>query len=366
MEVRCRPWAEVGPAAAASWASLRAMDPALRSPYFSWEFVDAVAALSGNVEVGVLRHAARTVGYFPFQRDAGRLGRPVGAPMSDYHGLISEPGLAFDPVELLEACGLDRFEFDHLIVEQAPFAPFRRARGSSPYLDLSRGFEAWMQERRRAGRSRFERLKEQRRALARAHGPLRFDFDVRDSGVLDRLLALKSAQYRRTLGAERDLFAIPLMAGLVKRLFSTRVSGLCGILSGLFAGERLVAAHFGLRSGEVLHWWFPSHDPAFSKYSPGTLLLLDLALAASQAGVCVVDFGKGDEPYKLRWATGAFEVAEGWVDVKEARVLRTYLDQELQDARLRRSVVALQREIARLDRIEAERGAAPLDLPSKP
>lgn len=317
--MRCLPWAEAGPASAATWAALRAANPALGSPYFSWEFIDVVARRRGNVEVGVISKGTRTVGYFPFQRCAPRHGAPVGTPMSDYHGVVAEPGLLFDPLELLSACRLDRFEFDHLVVEQSSWAPYHDRRGRSPYLDLSAGFGAWQQDRLRAGRSRFERLKELRRALARAHGSLRFEFDAREEALFDQLLALKSAQYRRTLGEERDLFADPVMAGIVRDLFHTRLPRLSGILSVLWAGERLVAAHFGMRSGALLHWWFPSYDKELSKYSPGALLLLELAEAAASAGITVLDFGKGEEPYKLRWATAAFEVAEGCVDVPEAK-----------------------------------------------
>lgn len=322
VEIRCLPWAEAGPEAASAWAALRASNPALRSPYFAWEFVDTVASVQGRVEVALLTEAARPVGYFPFQRVSARRARPVGSPMNDYQGLIAGSGLVFDPLRLLQSCDLDRFEFDHLVVEQASWAPYHRARARSPYLDLESGFETWTQDRLRAGHSRFQRLKKLRRALAQTQGPLRFELDVRDERVLDQLLALKSDQYCRTLGPERDLFANPSMAAIVREILRLRSPALCGVLSALWAGEGLAAAHFGMRSGPVLHWWFPAFAPALSKYSPGALLLLDVTEAAPGAGIALIDFGKGDEPYKLRFATGAFEVAEGWVDVNEEEIVR--------------------------------------------
>jgi CelD/BcsL family acetyltransferase involved in cellulose biosynthesis len=322
VEIRCLPWAEAGPGAATTWATLRASNPSLRSPYFAWEFVDRVAAVQGNVEVAVLTQAARPVGYFPFQRVSARQAQPVGSPLNDYQGLVAGPGLAFDPRRLLETCDLDRFEFDHLVVEQASWAPYHHVHARSPYLDLSAGLETWLQERQRAGHSGFQRLKKVRRGFARSHGRLRFELDVREERVLDQLLALKSAQYRQTLGPERDLFANPSMAAIVREIFRLRSPSLCGTLSALWVGEELAAAHFGMRSGGVLHWWFPAFAPALSKYSPGALLLMDVTEAAAGAGIVLIDFGKGDEPYKLRWATGAFEVAQGWVDVKEEEITR--------------------------------------------
>jgi CelD/BcsL family acetyltransferase involved in cellulose biosynthesis len=355
VQIRCLPWAEAGPAAAETWTALRASNPVLRSPFFSWEFTRAVAARQPHVELAVVEDARGVAGYLPFQRVGPRRAEPVGTPLNDYQGLIARPGLAFDPLRLLDACALERFDYDHVVAEQPAWAPYHRQRAFSPFLDLSAGFEAWARDRRRVGRSRFERLKELRRALGRAAGPLRFEYDVRDERVLEALLSLKSDQYRRTLGAERDLFANPVMAGIVRDIFAARSPELAGVLSALWAGDRLVAAHFGMRSGPVLHWWFPAFSTELARYSPGALLLLHLAEGSAAEGVSLVDFGKGDESYKLRWANGRFEVAEGYVDRGEARAVRAYLDQELADARLRRSVIALQRELARLDAMETPR-----------
>jgi CelD/BcsL family acetyltransferase involved in cellulose biosynthesis len=314
MEIRCRPWSEAGEALRPAWSTLRAANPALRSPYFAWEFVDAVARHVPGVELAIFLEGTQVVALLPFQRLAAREAAPVGTPLNDYQGVIAAVGFAFEPVAWLDACGLDRFVFDHLVVDQPGWHPYVRTRRQSPCLDLAAGFDAWLRGRRRLGRSRFERLEELRRALARRHGPLRFVFDVDDEAVLDAVLALKSHQYRRTLGAERDLFARPEMTAIVRDIFHARAPGFAGALSALWSGDTLVAAHFGMGSGDVLHWWFPTYAVSVARYSPGALLLLDIARGAAAAGIRLIDFGKGSEPYKLRWATGAFEVAEGAVE----------------------------------------------------
>ena len=319
MEIRCLPWGDIEDKTRGIWTRLRASNPALRSPYFAWEFADSVAKFQDNVQVAVLSREDRVLGYLPFQRTHPRRAVPVGSPMNDYQGLVAAPDLEFDPPAVLQACGLDRFDYDHVVVEQQSWAPYHRARVPSPCLDLSRGFDAWMESRRRDGRSGFRRLKELRRALARAAGAVRFELDVRDLRALDRVFALKSAQYRRTLGMQRDLFASPAMAGTLRDLFERRTGDATGTLSVLWAGDRLVAAHFGLRSDTVLHWWFPCYDGELARYSPGALLLLELAESMPKSGIRLLDFGKGTERYKLRWATGSFEVAEGHVDADTLR-----------------------------------------------
>ena len=63
-----------------------------------------------------------------------------------------------------------------------------------------------------------------------------------------------------------------------------------------------------MRSGGVLHVWFPTYDPALAKYSPGLVLWLELARAAADLGLWQFDLGKGQERYKtsLQSAAGAW------------------------------------------------------------
>jgi CelD/BcsL family acetyltransferase involved in cellulose biosynthesis len=346
-----------------TWDALRDGNPALASPYFSWEFTDAVARARGDVEVAVLADGGRAVGFLPFQRTSPRTALPVGSPLNDFQGVIGAPSLDFDPVEALAACGVERFEYDHVVADQSPFTPFHDALLRSPRIDLSAGLEPWRAARRAAGHGNFERVRTASRALARRHGALRFELDVRDPRVLDQLLALKSAQYRRTLGEAQDLFANATMATIVRDLFGTRTDRLSGLLSALWAGDTLVAAHFGMRARGLVHWWFPAYDPAFGRFSAGATLLLSLVEAAPAAGITVVDLGKGDEPYKLRFANDATLVGEGVVDGREAALVQAYLGQELEDARLRRTIFALQREKSRLEAAMPEPPAAEPSAP---
>jgi len=49
-----------------------------------------------------------------------------------------------------------------------------------------------------------------------------------------------------------------------------------------------------------------AHDPAFARHSPGTLLThWMLGRLHEQEGVCDVDFGRGDDPYKRLWLASA-------------------------------------------------------------
>ena len=63
------------------------MDPALVSPYFCPEFTQAVGDVREDAFVGIVEDAGEFVGFFPFQRRALGVGKPIAGPLSDYQGL---------------------------------------------------------------------------------------------------------------------------------------------------------------------------------------------------------------------------------------------------------------------------------------
>jgi CelD/BcsL family acetyltransferase involved in cellulose biosynthesis len=135
------------------------------------------------------------------------------------------------------------------------------------------------------------------------------------------VIELKRAQYAATSG--RDYFRQPDRIDLMHRLLHTRDRAFGGILSTLHIGDHLVAAHFGIRSDHVLHWWFPVYDPAYAQLSPGWVLLRELVAATPEFGIHRIDLGRGDDEYKRRAKTGEILVSQGVVTRSTARnVLR--------------------------------------------
>jgi CelD/BcsL family acetyltransferase involved in cellulose biosynthesis len=124
-----------------------------------------------------------------------------------------------------------------------------------------------------------------------------------------QLLAWKQEQYRRT-GAF-DPMRFPWTLELLRNIWKESSESFRGVFSTLYSGDRLIGAHFGMRSGSTLHYWFPAYNPEFQSYSPGNLLLLEIARAGSEAGVTKIDLGKGSEEYKLSFGSAQTLVAEG-------------------------------------------------------
>jgi CelD/BcsL family acetyltransferase involved in cellulose biosynthesis len=300
MRVTVKPAAALTPAEAARWSEIQAADSALASPYFSPVFTVTFGSVRPGLEVAVIDHDGEITGFFPFERGRWGLGRPVAFGYSDHHGPVIEAGRAWDAGSLLSGCGLRLWHFDHLPAGLAAFAPFHERRDRSPIIDVATGPPPARELRE---------VRRKARKLAREHGPLRFERHAGDPAVLSRLLAWKRAQYART--GVPDVLAPAWIRRALAAVLEVQQPSFAGVLSTLSAGDRLVAAHLGLRSQTVWHWWFPAYDPAFARYSPGLVLLLELVDAARAQGIRTIDLGKGDERYKSTLMTGSVPLAAG-------------------------------------------------------
>lgn len=293
------------------WLEIQQGAGEYESPYFSPEFARAVVAVRTDVEVAILEHDGQTVGFFPFQRGQLNIGKPIGGKLSDYHGPLLGANVKLDPLELLRACRLAAWDFDHLVGPTDAFKPYVAIRDRSPQLDLSAGYEAYVRGRREAGSDTIVRTGQKCRKMAREIGSLAFEYDADDAEAYDLMLAWKSAQYARTGLA--DLFSFPWTRALLERLRQHRGREFSAPLSVLRAGSQVAAVALSLRSKRVLHVWFPAYNPDLASYSPGLTILLRLAEAAPELGIRMIDLGRGDERYKWSLATTSVEVCEGSV-----------------------------------------------------
>jgi CelD/BcsL family acetyltransferase involved in cellulose biosynthesis len=151
------------------------------------------------------------------------------------------------------------------------------------------------------------------RRMERELGPIRFEPNSRDHAVFEGSIRSKSAQCLSKWKARADPFAVGWVRDCLERVFAAQERDFSGVLSALYAGDSLVATHFGMQSGSVCHYWFPSYAPAFAVYSPGLALLHSLARAGSTLGIDFIDLGRGDQPYKSRFMTTAVSLMEGFV-----------------------------------------------------
>ncbi|MCT7356197.1 GNAT family N-acetyltransferase [Streptomyces sp. 15-116A] len=291
------------------WRELRAAADVPRNPFMEPEFTTAVGRVRPQARVAVLYDGLEPAGFLPFERGALGQGLAIGLGVSDCQGAILRPGLAWDTAELLRACSVSSFAFDNLEADQRLFVPYAAEEHATFVIDVEKGYETYESVLRTQSPKFLKTTLAKERRLGRQVGPVRFVFDERDPAALRTLMEWKSAQYRRT--GRRDRFAQEWITRLVGRLAETRAPQCTGTLSVLYADDRPVAAHFGLRSSSVLACWFPAYDPDVAKYSPGLVLHLRMAEAAAAEGIGLLDMGRGPAEYKDSLKTGELAVYEG-------------------------------------------------------
>ena len=305
-----------------AWSDLQRTDSRIDNPFFRPEFTQLVARVCDNVEVAVLKENGKLVGFFPFQRERGAVGHPVGWRLSDMNGCIVDHGIKWSVEEVLKSAGLLTWHFDHLLASQKQFQSYHAFVEDSPYIDLSAGYEAYQNERRRSGSSTISQAMRKSRKIEKELGPLHFERHTTEPQVLEALVEWK----RHHIARRRylDIFKFQWVIELLQKIARSKLNGFSGILSGLYAGDRLIAVHLGIRSYHVISSLIPTFDPAFSKYSPGIILHLELAKKAAESGVKRIDLGRGYNQMKASLMSGAIPVAIGSVELRPInRVLRT-------------------------------------------
>lgn len=314
MDINHFPASQLSAAQVMRWRELQQQHPSLHSPYFCVEFTQLVASVRDDVYVAVIEDENHIVGFFPFQRTYWGVGKPVGGMLADLNGIIGESTLRLDPRHLLQACGLVRWEFTHLLADQETFSEHHCKRDISHSIDLTDGFERYLEQLDQRGSKLSKDVAAKYRRMERRLGPVRFQPHVADSDVLDTLLSWKSQQYRRSDLV--DIFSFDWTVELLRRIHQTQTAEFSGMLSALFVNDEPAALHLGMRSRSVWNWWFPRHDHRYHRFSPGICLRMEVARCAPDYGVRRIDLGKGDEStYKPRLANGGIGVAEGHIEV---------------------------------------------------
>ena len=297
----------------ACWCRMQQSNKQLDSPFFRPEYVQAVAKVRDDVNVTVVSDASGPRAFFPFQVDSHGHAQSVGGKICEFQGVICNNDTEFSVVDIIRKSGIAVWRFDHLLANQQFFKRFFTRESHSPFMDLTKGFDEFLQ-RGIAKTGTYQSTRRKQRKLIREVGPLRFEFHTLQSNVIDHLIEWKTAQYLRT--ETLNFFAYPWIVDLLRTLQHTNTEHFAGVVSALFCNDKLIAVHHGIRSRDVLHIWFPAYNREFEKYSPGLILLLELAKGAAVRGIARIDFGKGDERYKASLKSGETPVCVGSVDTR--------------------------------------------------
>jgi len=301
-----------------AWRRLTMESPDLQSPFFQPEYVQAIGEHRSDVEVAVLEEGGQPVGFFSYQRFGRYSAMPVGGKLTDFQGVVGRLPGDMSAVSMLRQCNLKSCTFDHLHGNQIPFNAGTMDACDSPYLDLSQGWESYVNNREQSGSRIIRETERKRRKLRRELGEVRFVPVCNDDDeVFWTLLDWKSKQRTRT--GTFDVLKLPWVVNVLQSIRRLPGPNLTGQLSALYAGDALLAAHFGMGTPTMRHFWFAAYNSDFASYSAGAILFLDLARFAAEQNIRRFDLGKGTDRFKRRVASDSQIVFDGGVDTSPVR-----------------------------------------------
>lgn len=281
------------------WTDLRAKNPALYSPYFHPDYARIVAALRDDVRIVIGSIDGRPEAFLPVQGTS--FARPVGAPMTDYHGVVCAPETDIDLQAMLSAGGIGAYHYDAMT--QTRGVSVQDAIACS-VIDLSDGPEAWREGQSGSYRRHLKSLRRRIRNSAAEYGEVRANLKSSDADVYDRLIEWKRAQYART--GKYDVLSAEWTRGLLETLMARRQENLRADMHSLYFGDRLAAIDLGLTDGSTYHSWITAYDPDLRNVSPGMQLLEQIISGAQECGYRALDLGPGLDGYKRHYADDIF------------------------------------------------------------
>jgi len=170
-----------------AWSALRASNMATYSPYFHLDYTLLLSELRDDVFIACVYENDLPIAFLPYQGQ--RFARPVGAPMTDYHGFICKEGASFDTVEILKAASIGAYHFSASI--NAQMSPHFQSEDDGVVMNITEGAMAWREARNGSYR---RHLKSNRRRIREANediGEPRFVWNSQDQTKFDQLIAWK-------------------------------------------------------------------------------------------------------------------------------------------------------------------------------
>jgi CelD/BcsL family acetyltransferase involved in cellulose biosynthesis len=278
------------------------------SPNLRPEVIRTIGQFNSRVFVGFEENNDGASLFFPFERPT-RLASFAGpVPMCDYQAFIAPISYPIVVSDLMRRWKLGTWTFENLI------APAKVVSQTTTLVStvsrravMCEGYAGYLEDMADMGKS-MRKQKTDLRLLNRDHGQVRFVSNCMDDAVLSAIFDWKAQRFNAGKST-------PWVESVVKALYGTRTADFSGILSAFYAGDRLVAAHFGIRSDRTLYYWFPAFNPEFGKYTPGGLLIYFLLQNLNAIRCDVLDFGPGGEKYKEYFSNSTIPVHRGFVEL---------------------------------------------------
>ena len=294
----------------AAWAQMREDNPALLSPYFHPDYTRLIATMRDDVRIICAYRGREPLAFLPIQGE--RFARPVGAPMSDYHGIISRGGVDYET--LLAGLPIGALHFNSAVDHSGLAQGHILSGADSAAIDLKDGGQAWRETRDGSYRRHLKSTRRRIRKAEEEFGPRRFVYKSRDIDVFRQLIKWKTDKFAET--GKYNVLSADWTMGLIRGLWERPTEdGLRNDMQVLYFGDRLAAIDLGLTDGKTFHSWIVAYDGELHSYAPGIQLLEGLIESSAELGYNRIDLGPGLDGYKRQYATDGQRVTAGYVPV---------------------------------------------------
>ncbi|NQE62839.1 hypothetical protein E1H18_3095 [Caulobacter sp. RHG1] len=294
----------------ALWRALASAEQGFGNPLLGPDFALAVGRVREDARVAVARRGGQTLGFLAYHHRPGRLARPIGSPLSDYHALVGRPDADLRIEDVLRAAGVSLFRYTGLIDPHGVFPAASRTDRTAYVIDLSQtDAQAHLEAVRAASPKKIKNYRRLDNKLGREVGEVRLVAGDASREAFNQLIDWKREQLIRTGG--HDFLRADWTRELMADLFAQRDGDFRGLMINLYAGDQLVGGHFGVRQGDTYHPWLASMNPEHAAWSPGQIFFLRAIAAMPELGLARYDLGPSHDHYKRSYAFSATLVGEG-------------------------------------------------------
>ena len=310
-----------------AWTAIRSENPELQSPYFHPDYTKLLSELRPDVRVACqYDETGKPIAFLPIQ--GKRFARPVGAPMSDYHAIITgREDVTYD--SLLSLSGIGAYHFSCATDVNRLRLPQILARNETAAIEIETTTEDWRAARDGSYRRHLKSNRRRTRKAEEAIGQKRVELFSRDIDVYAALLNWKRKKFAQT--GKYDVLSAEWTQSLIRRLWERgpKADLRCD-MHALYFGDRLAAIDLGLSDGTTFHSWMVAYDDELSEYAPGIQLLEGLIDATPETGYRCIDMGEGLDGYKRHYSSASRPVVSGFVPLSGAagRLSRIYATAE--------------------------------------
>jgi CelD/BcsL family acetyltransferase involved in cellulose biosynthesis len=298
----------------AQWRALQALTPEFMTPLFGPDFATLVAKHRIDAKVAIGFDGDQAIAFFAFHPAHAGYARAIGAPFSDYQGIVSDPNAKISGVEFLNQAGITSILCTSLSDPHGIFDTHQMEAVETYRIDCFDDGPAQMESLRVANPKWAKNLRRLGNKMERELGPIRLVGHDTEQSSFDALNAIKVAQFHET--GITNVLRPKWVQGLMQDLFENQIGDFGGCLVSLYAGEKFVAGQFGVRLGNWFHPWIASTCPLSHPYSPGIVFLSEMVKASTSLGLRVIDLSGGHAHYKAQFCRTPYTAKAGPIGAK--------------------------------------------------